>query len=343
MTTETGSTQSNVPPPVAMLNILSGYWLSRAVYIAAKLGLADLLKDGPRTTEQLAASTATHAGSLYRILRALCGGGVLTEDAQGRFATTPLGETLRSEGLRAIITTELGEEHYPAWGELLHSVRTGEIAFNKVNGMPVWEYFAKNPDNAVTFNAAMGDINGMLEEAISHAFDFSPFSKIVDVGGGTGSLLGLAMKANPSMRGVVFDLPNVIEEARAYIASQQLAERCEFVAGDFFENVPDGGDAYMLKWILHDWDDEHSVTILRNCRRAMGKDARLLIFEAAIPSGNNPFLAKFMDLNMMVMTGGRERTEQEYRSLFEAGGFNLTRVLPTHAEGLMNIIEGEPV
>lgn len=342
MATETTTTQVTLPPPVAMLHIVSGYWLSRAVYVAAKLGLADTLKDGPKTAQQLAAATGTHAPSLYRVLRALASEGVFAEDGEGRFASTPLGDTLRTGGLRSIITTELGEEHYPAWGDLLHSVQTGEVAFNKVYGMPIWEFFSQNPNNAVTFNAAMGDVNTMLEGAISHGYDFSPFSKLVDVGGGTGSLLALVLEAHPGIGGLVFELPQVIPEAKAYMASQGLTDRCAFEAGDFLVSVPAGGDAYLLKWILHDWDDEHCVTILQNCRRAMGQDAKLLIFESAIPSGNQPFLSKFMDLNMMVMNGGRERTEQEYRSLLQAGGFRLTRVVPTHAEQLMSVIEAEP-
>lgn len=343
MTTEARSDQTEVPPPVQMLHILSGFWLSRAVYVAAKLGVADLLEREPQTAEQLAAATGTHAPSLYRVLRALSSEGVFMEDGEHRFDSTPLGDTLRSEGLRAIITAELGEEHYPAWGHLLHSVQTGEVAFEHVYGMPIWEFFGQNPENAVTFNAAMGDVNAMLDGAISHGYDFSPFSRIVDVGGGSGSLLALVLAQNPNSTGVVFDLPHVIEDARLFMATQGLTRRCDFVAGDFFNNIPSGGDAYLLKWILHDWDDDRSVAILQNCRRAMSKNSKLLVFESAIPAGNDPFLSKFMDLNMMVMNGGRERTAEEYRSLLKAGGFNLTRVVPTHAEQLMAVIEGEPI
>jgi hypothetical protein len=326
-----------------MLHILSGFWLSRAVYVAAKLGIADLLERGPQTVEQLAIATGTHAPSLYRVMRALSSEGVFMEDGEHRFVSTALGDTLRSEGLRSIITTELGEEHYPAWGDLLHSVQTGEVAFEHVYGMPIWEFFGRNPENAVTFNAAMGDVNAMLDGAISQGYDFSPFSRIVDVGGGTGSLLALVLAQNPNSRGVVFDLPHVIEEAKAFMAAQDLAQRCDFIAGDFFKSVPSGGDAYLLKWILHDWNDEQSVAILQNCRRAISEKGKLLVFESAIPSGNHPFLSKFMDLNMLVMNGGRERTEAEYRSLLKAGGFNMTRVVPTHAEQLMAVIEAEPI
>ncbi len=330
-----------IPPPVAMLQMILGFWASRAVYIAAKLGIADLLGEQPKSAAELAEATGTHAPSVYRVLRALASVGVFAEDETGRFALTPLAATLRSGvpgSLRAFATVELGEEHYPAWGDVLHSVKTGEIAFNHVFGMSPWEFFATNPENAKTFDEAMTNMTLVVNDAIMTSYDFSPIGKIVDVGGGHGSLIASILKANPKMEGVLFDVPHVIEGASHLIEAESPLERCELVAGDFFESVPSGGDAYMLKWIIHDWDEERSVVILKNCHRAMVEDGKLLLVEAVIPRGSAPFFHKFMDLNMLVMTGGRERTEAEYRTLFEAAGFRLTNISPTQTE--MSVIEG---
>jgi SAM-dependent methyltransferase len=342
MTERNQPSNADVPPPVAMLQMISGFWISRAIYVAAKLGIADHLRDGHRTVDELAAATGTHAPSLYRVLRALASVGVFTEDEKRGFALTPLAETLRTDvpgSLRAFATVELGEEHYPAWGELLHSVRTGEIAFDRAFGMPVWKFFEQNPENAKTFNDAMTGWTLAVNDAVLSSYDFSSISKIVDVGGGHGSLIASILKANPQMRGVLFDAPPVIEGARHRIGDEGIAERCEAVAGDFFESVPSGGDAYILKWIIHDWDDERSVTILKNCHRAMAENGRLLLVEAVVPHGSEPHFSKFIDLNMLVMTGGRERTDDEYRTLLEASGFRRTRIIPT--ESAMSIIEGE--
>ncbi len=342
MTEHNPPSNADVPPPVAMLQMISGFWISRAIYVAAKLGIADHLRDGHRTFDELAAATGTHAPSLYRVLRALASVGVFTEDEKRRFALTPLAETLRTDvpdSLRAFATVELGEEHYPAWGELLHSVKTGEIAFDRAFGMPVWNFFEQNPENAKTFNDAMTGFTLAVNDTVLSSYDFSSIGKIVDVGGGHGSLIASILKANPKMTGVLFDAPPVIEGARHRIRDEGIAERCEAVAGDFFESVPSGGDAYIVKWIIHDWDDERSVSILRNCHRAMAENGRLLLVEAVVPHGSEPHFSKYMDLNMLVMTGGRERTEDEYRALLKASGFRLTRIIPT--ESPMSIIEGE--
>lgn len=334
---------ADVPPPLAMLQLISGFWISRGIYIVAKLGLADLLREGPQTADELAAATGTHAPSLYRVLRALSSVGLFTEDEQG-FALTPVSATLRTDvpgSLRAFAMTELGEEHYPAWGELLHSVQTGGIAFDHVFGMPCWEFFAKNPDNARIFNDAMTGMTLAVNEAVLSGYDFSGIRKIVDVGGGHGSLISAILKANPQLTGVLFDAPPVIEGARVQIEAAGVASRCETVAGDFFEAVPEGADAYLMKWIIHDWDEERAARILRNCHRAMAEGGRLLLVEAVVPQGTEPHFSKFIDLNMMVMTGGRERTEEEYRRLFETSGFRLTRCVPTDSP--MSVIEGERV
>lgn len=334
--------KADVPPSVAMLQMISGFWISRAIYIVAKLGLADHLRDGHKTTDELAAATGTHAPSLYRVLRALASVGVFVEDEKRGFTLTPLSETLRTDApgsLRAFATVELGEEHYPAWGELLHSVKTGEIAFDRAFGMPVWKFFEQNPDNAKTFNDAMTGMTLAVNDAVLSSYDFSSISKIVDVGGGHGSLIASILRANPQMKGVLFDAPSVAEGAQSRLEVEGVADRCEVVAGDFFQSVPNDGDAYILKWIIHDWDDERSITILRNCHRAMTENGKLLLVEAVVPRGSEPHFSKFIDLNMLVMTGGRERTENEYRMLLEASGFKLTRIIPT--ESPMSVLEGE--
>ncbi len=342
MTARNEPDKADVPPSVAMLQMISGFWISRALYIVAKLGLADHLRDKHKTADELAAATGTHAPSLYRVLRALSSVGVFVEDDKRGFALTPLSETLRTDvpgSLRAFTTVELGEEHYPAWGELLHSVKTGEIAFDHAFGMPVWKFFEQNPENAKTFNDAMTGLTLAVNDAVLSSYDFSSISKIIDVGGGHGSLIASILKANPQMKGVLFDAPSVAEGAQSRIEVEGVADRCEVVAGDFFQSVPGGGDAYILKWIIHDWDDERSITILRNCHRAMTENGKLLLVEAVVPRGSEPHFSKFIDLNMLVMTGGRERTENEYRMLLEASGFKLTRIIPT--ESPMSVIEGE--
>ena len=336
--------QSETPPHLAMLQLISGFWISRAIYVAAKLGIADHLAGGPKTAEEIAAATGTHAGAIYRIMRALASVGVFTEDGERRFGLTPLSGTLRTDApgsLRAFATVELGEEHFPAWGELLYSVRTGEIAFDKAFGMPVWEFFAQNPENARTFDDAMTGMTLATEEAILTNYDSSGISKLVDIAGGHGSLIAALLKSNPGMRGILFDLPDVVEGARRRMEAEGLSDRCEVVSGNFFESVPEGADAYILKWIIHDWNDERSIAILKNIRRAIAEGGKLLLVEAVLPTGSEPHFGKFIDLNMLVMTGGRERTAEEYRALLEAGGFKLTRVIPTDSP--MSIIEAVPL
>lgn len=342
MTETSEITNAEIPPAEAMLRLISGFWISRAIYIVAKLGLADLLHDGRKTAEELATVTGTHPRSLYRVLRALASVGILVEDEKRGFTSTPLCETLRTDvpgSLRAFATVELGEEHYPAWGDLLHSVKTGEIAFDHAFGMPCWEFFAQHPENAKTFNDAMTGMTLAVNDAVLFGYDFSSINKIVDVGGGHGGLIASILKKHPQMTGILFDAPSVVTGAKSRIEDEGIADRCDLVAGDFFESVPSGGDAYILKWIIHDWDDERSTRILKNCHRAMSDKGKLLLVEAVVPGGHEPHFSKFIDLNMLVMTGGCERTEDEYRSLLAASGFSVTRIIPT--ESPMSVVEAE--
>jgi len=326
-----------------MLQIISGFWISRAVYVIGKLGIPDLLTSGPKTAEELASATETHAPSLFRILRALVSVGVLSSAEGGRFAQTPLSETLVTDApgtLRWFAVSELGQEHYPAWGNLMHSVKTGEIAFDNFFGVDIWKYFQQNPEDAAVFNNSMSSVTAATNDAITSLYDFSQFETIIDVGGGHGGLITSILKKNPEVKGVLFDAAEVIEGARPKIQAAGLADRLETIAGDFFTSVPEGGDAYIMKWIIHDWDDEKSITILKNCRKQMGPGNRLILVDCVVPETAEPHFSKFIDMNMLVMTGGKERTEAEFSKLLADSGFKLLRVIPTDQP--FSVIEAEP-
>jgi hypothetical protein len=321
--------------------VLQGYWVSRAVHAAARLGLADLVDTGPRTAESLAEATGTHAPSLQRLLRALSSVGVFVEDDIGRFGQTPSSAVLRSGvpgSLRAAAIMEMGEDHYSAWGQLLHGIKTGEVPFLHRFGVPVWEYYAQHPENGAFFNEAMTGLTKTVEAAVVSSYDFSPFLRIIDVGGGHGGLLASILPLAPKAAGVVFDSPNVVTGAGRLLKGGNLEGRWEAVGGDFFESVPAGGDLYLLKWIIHDWDDERACAILANCRRALLPGGRVLLAETVLPGRNERSLGKFMDLNMLVMLGGRERNEDEFRTLFDSAGLRMTRIIPTGT--MVSLIEG---
>lgn len=327
-----------------MLQYVTGFWMSRALYVLAKLGIPDLLQSGPKSVEELAQATETHAPSLYRLLRALASNGVVKIEDDGRFALTPLSEALVTGvpgSVRWFIISELGQEHYPAWGNLMHSVKTGEIAFDNHFGADIWKYFAQNPEDAAVFNNSMSGMTAVANEAITSRYDFSPFNKIVDIGGGHGGLITSILKQNPEAKGVLFDADVVIEGARPRLEAEGVADRCEAVSGDFFKAVPAGGDVYVMKWIIHDWEDEKAITILKNCRSQMQPNGRLIIVDCVVPENNEPDFSKTFDLNMMVMTGGKERTAAEFSQLLEAAGFKLLRVIPTDVP--TSIVEAQPV
>jgi hypothetical protein len=325
------------PPTVALRRLVNGYQVTQAIYVAAALGIADLLRDGPRDSEALAAQTAAHAPSLHRVLRALASVGVLHEDDDGRFALTAIGECLRSDADEPVgaWAAFVGRPyHWQAWGALLHGVRTGENAFRSVHGTDTWDYRAAHPEEGAIFNAAMTDIMRRANAHLLAAYDFARFATVVDVGGGRGAFLGAVLDANPGMRGILFDQPHVVEGA-------VVGERCEVVAGSFFEAVPEGADAYLLKAVLHDWDDDDAVRILCRCREAIASGGALLVVERDLGGPNEHADAKLSDLNMMVGVGGRERTGADFASLFAAGGFALESTTPS-AIGL-SVFEGRPV
>jgi SAM-dependent methyltransferase len=331
------------PPPATLLQMMTGYWVSQALHVVAKLGIADLLADGPLTCEDLAAATNTHAPSLQRVLRALASVGVFTEVSPGSFALTPLAELLQPEtpGSMRALAIMYAEEQYRAWGDLLHSVRTGETAFEQQFGIGYFEYLAQHPESDRVFNEAMTGWTHQLVSAVVDTYDFSPFRTVVDVGGGYGALLAAILQRNSGTRGILFDLPHVVASAEEQLAATEVADRCTFVGGDFFAGVPAGGDAYVLSQILHDWDDERCVAILGQCRRAIPDHGKLLVVEFVLPEGDEPFLGKWLDLHMLVLLGGRERTAGEYDTLFRAAGFKLARVVPTPPGP--SVVEAVPV
>jgi SAM-dependent methyltransferase len=326
--------EHEVPPAAAMMRLITGYWVSQAVGVVALLAVADQLREGPRGSHELAQAVGADPDALYRVLRLLASIGVFTEAAQGFFALTPLGETLRSDApdsVRNFAITETAPGHWLPWGRLSDSVRSGRPMARDALGMEMFDWYAQNPEEAGFFNAAMGNLSALAASELVRVYDFSAVRTVVDVGGAHGVLLAAILRANPAAHGILFDLPHVIETAGSAIAEEGLSQRCELVSGDFFETVPEGADLHLLKQIVHDWDDERATRLLQNCHRALNPGGKLLLVEMVIPPDNRPSLVQAMDLNMMVMLGGRERTEEEYERLFQAAGFQLERIIPTHS------------
>jgi hypothetical protein len=314
--------------------MITGYWTSQAIYAAAKFGIADLLKDGPPTAEDLAAATSTNADALYRLLRALASSGIFAEVEGRRFAMTPLAEPLRIDapGSKRALALMSGDEQFRAWSEIVYSIQTGKKAFDKVFGEPIFDYLGRHPEQARIFDAAMVGIHGRETAGVLDAYDFSGVNVLADIGGGNGSQITAILQQHGRLKGILFDLPHVIERAGKRMTASGVLDRCQLVGGSFFESVPAGADAYVLRHIIHDWEEEKALTILRNCHRAMGPTSRLLVIESVIPPGNEPFGGKFLDLVMLLIPGGKERTQEEYRELFGLAGFELARVVPTGSE-----------
>ena len=318
-------------PHHQLAHLLSGY-------VAAKLGIAELLKDGPRSAHELAEATGTNPQALYRLLRALASIDIFAED-QGRFDLTPLAECLLDPYTKALAIMR-GECQYRAWGELLYSVQSGKPGFEKVYGQPIFDYFSENPETGRIFDQAMTGVHGRETEAVLEAYNFTDIKTLADIGGGNGSVITAILRRYPAMQGVLFDLPGVIERAKANIKAAGLEDRCQVMAGNFFGAVPDGADAYLMRHIIHDWDDDKSITILRNCRQVMDLGGKLLIVEGVVPPGKEPSVSKFFDPAMLVLPGGMERTDKEYRQFLHSAGFRLTRIVPTRT--WVSVIEGEP-
>jgi hypothetical protein len=337
--------QALMPPKVryslSLLEMSNGYRVTQLISVGAKLGIADLLKDGPRHNNELAKLLGADDRSLYRLLRALASLGIFSEVKPNYFALTPCGELLQTDipgSMRAVAIMNGEEWHWRSWGNFLDSVKTGESVFEPTFGCSFYQYLAQNAEAKEVFDAAMTNFSELENSPLLAGYDFSSVRSLVDVGGGQGKFITSILKANPTMKGILFDLPNVIHDAEKYVAAEGLAERCQTVPGDFMESIPSGGDTYMLKSTIHMFDDEQAVKILKNCYSAMPSDGKLLLIEMVIPPGNEPFIGKILDLQMLVQVGGRERTEGEYQTLLEAAGFKLTRIFPTRSP--ISFIEG---
>ncbi len=332
-----------------MVRLIEASWLSRAIHVFVSLDIPDLLSDGPKGSEELAQATGTRTQPLYRVLRALAAEGILAGDEQQRFSLTPLGATLRRNqagSLHDWALLMLGKVHQDAWSDVMHSIRTGESAFEHRYRMDLWQYRAAQPEYANLFDAAMAGFTRTYIENLLKSYSFSELKRIVDVGGGNGSLLIGILQANPEAQGVVYDLPDVAQRAKQRIEEAGLQSRCVFTCGDALAEVPVGGDAYILSRVLHDWDDERACRILGNCRTVLTPHRRVLVIERAVPeslpgatSVRDDLLSDIhmTDLNMLVMTTGRERTLLEYERLFQKAGLALARLVRT--ETAINVME----
>jgi len=344
MSSPEAAPQARPSPAQALQQMLTGAWVAQSISVIATLGVADLLKDGPKTAQQLAEQTSTHADSLYRVLRALATLGVFAETDDARFALTPISQCLRSDtpdSFRNAARMSRLPIFWKSWGELLDCVKTGETGLKRAFGMiNPFEHFAQHPEEGAIFNGAMTEMSRDVGPAIAAAYDFGKFRTIVDAGGGHGSLLISILRRHPAPRGLVFDLPQVVKGAQPAIAAAGLSPRCETVAGNLFESVPSGADAYILKAIIHGFERENCLKILSNIRQAIAPQGRLLLIERVIHAGSEPSFNKIADLQMLVMSGGRERTPAEYEELLGAAGFTLAQVHATAAP--QSIVEGIP-
>jgi hypothetical protein len=319
---------------------MTGHIVASAVNISARLGLSDRLSNGPRSADDLARECDVDADALYRLMRALASVGVFEEGRPRTFALTPAGAALCDGPVRWMALWIAGEFNFQVYANAMHSVKTGESAVPTTTGDEVFEHFAKHPELSRVFNDAMTGFSSVVVPAVLEAYDFSGIRTLVDIAGGHGGVLTAILQKYPSMDGVLFDLDHVIEGARPKIAAQALADRCATATGDFFKAVPAGGDAYIMKHIIHDWDDDKAALILENIGKVLPKDGRVILIESVIPAGNEPALGKIIDLEMLVMPGGRERTEQQFRDLFDRAGFTLTRIVPTQSP--LSVVEARP-
>lgn len=338
------TTQPN--PAQHLFQSVTGYVVSSAAWVATELGIADLLKDGPRPVAELASLTKADEGALYRSLRVLAMVGVFSETKPGHFALTPPADLLRSDvpnSLRDAIHWITDPMHLHIAADLLHSVRTGQPTVEHVTGKPAFEYFASDPVEFERFHRAMTSLSALAIHAVMEVYDFSPFSTIVDVAGGHGYVICEILRKHPGVKGILFDLTQVVTGAEHRICQLALDGRCRTVAGDFFASVPAGGDLYLMKSIIHDWVEDRALAILQNCRKALQEKAhgKLVLIELVIPAGNIPDMSKIIDMQMLYFPGGRERTEEEYSQLFAKAGFRLTRVIPTRSP--YSVIEGEAI
>lgn len=323
---------NDTPPQLALQELIQGYQVTKCIYVAAKLGIADLLKDGPRTSDELAQMTGTHAPSLYRVLRLLSAAQLLSEGEAHDFTLTPLGTYLQTGIPGSLRTTALhfgGEPTWQVWGALLHSVETGQPAYQRVFGLSNWDYRAQHPEAAALFDQTMSEWTASVAPTVAAAYDFSASARLVDVGGGHGQMLAYILQAHPALHAVLFDLPYVVKGASPLLEAAGVADRCEITGGDAFTDDLAHADTYLLSRVIHDWDDAHAVALLTRCQQAMQPQGKVLLVERVILSSSAPSLLVLeSDVNMLVATSGKERTDAEYRALLGAAGFELRQIIP---------------
>jgi hypothetical protein len=323
--------------------MMLGAALSRAICTVADLGIADYIQVGlPRSTKYLAEATGCHDRSLYRVLRFLAGHGLFRETQNGEFEHSHLSAALRSDAEGSYrAAAQLFHHMFAAWDGLDHSVRTGEPGFAKIFRKPIFDYIGEHPELAPVFDAGMTSVHGYETAAMMEAYDFGAIEVLADIGGGNGSLIGSVLQRYPNMRGLLFDLGHVVSRAEAALKRYEISDRCQVIEGNFFETVPSGADAYLMRHVLHDWTDEQCLQILGHCRKVIPSHGRLLVVECVIPAGNDPSASKDFDMTMMVFPGGLERTEFEFRTLLKMAGFELTAIAPTST--MVSVIEGKPI
>jgi predicted O-methyltransferase YrrM len=343
MSSQTESAAGASSPDRILIQLLTGAWATQAVATAARLGIHDILGDGPKTADDVAAEAQAHTGATYRLLRALASLGVLEPRSGGRFANTAVGELLRENvpgNLKKMFIAETDRVHWHSWEKAADAVRTGQPQPKPVFGLAAFEYYTRHRHEGELFGQAMENVSRFAAQAVLEAYDFSGVKTIMDVGGGNGSLALLILSKHPELKGKVFDLPYIEAQAKLGIEAAGASGRCEFRAGDFFQEVPRGADLHTLKFILHDWNDEECVRILRRCREALDPGGGILIVEMLVPEEIRPDFVMLMDLNMLVMTGGRERTAKEFEKVLNDAGFEMTRVIPTKSP--LSLIEARP-
>lgn len=329
------------PPPFRLMTLITGHWVAAAIYAAARLGLADQLKQGPRSSDDIASACGAHGPSVYRLLRALSTLGVFEETREKTFRLTEIGDLLRvdhPQSMRSMALFQGAPPHWKSWGNFLHSVQTGTSAFEHIHGQGFFDYCAQDKEFGAAFDGAMTALSSAAAAAVLEAYDFSGIRKLCDVGGGHGYLLSQILKQYPNLQGCLYDLPHVVAGSKPLLTAAGVADRCECLGGSFFDSVPPG-DAYISKNIIHDWDDEHSLRILRHMRKGLAPGGRVLLVEVVIGAANNrEAIGTLIDLEMLHAThGGRERTEAEFRDLFAQAGLELRKVVPT--QSLFSVLE----
>jgi hypothetical protein len=325
-----------------LMQLLAGAWVTQSIATAARLGIPDALAAGPMTVDELAAKSGANRGATKRLMRMLTGIGVFAVQ-NGRYALNPVSDRLRDEtpgSLKHMFIAETDTVHWRSWEKSADAVRTGLPRPKPVFGVPAFEYYGQHKDEGEQFGRAMANISGFASKAVLDAYDFGGLKTIMDVGGGNGSMVRTILEKYPQAQGIVADLPYIADQANAAIRESGLSERCRFEPTDFFQSVPKGADGHLLKFILHDWNDDECASILRNCRAAIVPGGRLMVLEVVVPDAPGPDFSHVMDLNMLVMTGGMERTAAEYEALFARGGWRLKRIVPSHSP--FSVIEGEP-